>query len=300
MPTTDTTSSKNLSQSFDSHFIDVGGVKAHYWILGAKNEDPPIILLHGVGTSVLEFEQNMNFLAKEVKCVLALDLLGHGWTEKPQDPAMYTIDRQAQFILDFMTAHSIPKAHLLGWSHGGRLALQCALMESERVASMTLVAPAGTGPDVLLELRLATLPGIGECVAKFPNELTFRLLWRKVFYHEKSSSIVTKEFLQKKLEIAALPGTQFSFILCLRSLLNYRGFLPGPLADLETNLHRLKMPVLVVWGKDDLFLPVSQHSVLKNNLPTVHVEFFEKCGHAPHIEKVDIFHEKVGAFLKSL
>lgn len=295
-------SQANLSPDFESHFIDADGVKAHYWALGTtgKTDDPPLLLLHGVASSVLEFEQNMHFLAKEVKRVYALDLLGHGWTEKPQDPAMYTIDRQAQFILDFMTAHDIPKAHLLGWSHGGRLALQCASMEPERVQSLTLVAPAGTGPNVLLELRLATLPGIGECVAKFPSELSFRLLWQKVFHHEKASSIVTHEFLQKKLEIASLPGTQHSMILCLRSLLNYRGFLPGPVAEIESKLPHMKMPVLVVWGKDDLYLPYEQHRVLKNNISSVSVELFEECGHAPHMEKVDLFHERVSAFLNSL
>jgi len=125
-------------------------------------------------------------------------------------------------------------------------------------------------------------------------------LWRKVFYHDTSSSIVTNEFIQKKLEIARQPGTQYGMVCCLRSLLNYRGFLRGPLEQIESKLVDMKMPVLVVWGKDDLFLPYKQHKVLKDKIPSVQVELFEKCGHAPHMEKVDLFHDKVAAFLKSI
>src|SRR5271169_2940538 len=115
--------------SFEDHYVGVGGIKTRYWEAGSQGS--PIILLHGIGCSVLEWETNMLALAARHR-VYAVDMLGYGLTEKPSEET-YTVPRLAQFVLDFLSALSIPRAHFAGFSLGGRVALECALLAPERV-----------------------------------------------------------------------------------------------------------------------------------------------------------------------
>ena len=100
-------------------FVEVGSVKTRYWRAAATGS--AVLLLHGIGCSVLERERNIEALAAR-HCVFALDLLGFGLTDMPVDET-YGPGRLAQFVLDFMKVKAIAQAHLAGKSLGGRRAL---------------------------------------------------------------------------------------------------------------------------------------------------------------------------------
>ena len=140
---------------FENRYVSVGGVRTRYWQAGSAGS--PVILLHGIGCSVLEWHANITALASRHR-VYAVDFLGCGLTERPSDET-YTVPRLAQFVLDFLSANAIQRAHFAGFSLGGRIALECALVAPERVSSMVLVAPAGIARDgTLIHLRLASVP----------------------------------------------------------------------------------------------------------------------------------------------
>ncbi len=273
------------------HFIDVSSFRTRYWQAGDTGS--PVILLHGIGCSVLEWVHNIEALAAQHR-VFALDLLGAGLTDKPTGET-YSLRQLAQFILDFMTAKGIQEAHLAGNSLGGRLALECAAIAPKRVTSLVLVDPAGMQErETLLEFRLATLPLLGEVFTK-PTLLGTKMLWRKAF--ADPDTFVTEHMVATKVALARLPGAQAAFLKTLRGFLNFQGFLPEPVAELHAALPGIHIPTLVLWGAQDQFVPAAHAEVLRRMLPTVEVQIWDHCGHAPQIECAQRFNTVVAQFL---
>ena len=103
--------------NFEDRFVTVGGVKTRYWQAGSDGS--AVILLHGIGCSVLDWQTNIPALAARHR-VYALDMLGYGLTEKPGSET-YTIPQLAQFTLDFLSTQEIQRAHFAAFSLGGAL-----------------------------------------------------------------------------------------------------------------------------------------------------------------------------------
>jgi pimeloyl-ACP methyl ester carboxylesterase len=271
-------------------FIQIGPVKTRYWQAGTRGS--AVVLLHGIGCSVLEWAHNIEALAARHR-VFALDLLGFGLTDKPAGET-YDLRRHARFVLDFLAALGIARAHLAGNSLGGRLALECAIGEPGRVASLLLVDPAGVGGrETLLEFRLATVPVLGELLTR-PNPLGTRMLWNKAFANP--APFVTDQLVRTKVALARQPGAQPAFLKTLRSFVGVRGFRPEPIAALHAALPSVTAPTLVVWGRDDRFVPPSHAEVLLRRMPGAELQLWEGCGHAPQIECAERFNATALAF----
>lgn len=274
--------------NLEDRFVQVGKVRTRYWQAG--NSGSAVVLLHGIGCSVLEWRSNMAELAKRHR-VFALDLLGYGLTDKPQDES-YSLGNLAQFILDFMTSQGVERAHLAGNSLGGRLALECALRAPARVASMVLADPAGVGREAHINFRLATLPVIGN-VLTWPSRFGLKMLWDLAFH---DTSFVSKEVVEDKYRFASLPGAQAAFLKTLRGFLQFGGFPADQVAALHAALPSIAAPALVIWGQHDQLLPVKQADLLKRLLPRVQVQIFDDCGHVPQVECAERFNREVLRF----
>jgi len=259
-------------------YINVGGINTRYWQVGSNGSI--VILLHGIACSVLEWQRNIDTLATKHR-VFAVDLMGSGLTDKPAGEE-YTIPRLTRFVLDFMSELKIDRAHLAGNSLGGRLALACAIAAPERVSSLLLVDPAGVdGPNTLFEFRLASVPILGELFTR-PNMVGTRMLWNKAF--SNPAEFVTKELVRTKVALASQPGAQSAFLKTLRSFVGFGGFRMDAVAALHVALPGVTIPTLVVWGKDDQFVPPAHAETLRRLMPQVTVQVWEHCGHAPQIE----------------
>ncbi len=276
------------------HFIEVGCVKTRYWTAGDTGS--AVLLLHGIGCSVREWERNIEVLAARHR-VFALDLLGSGLTDKLVDET-YSLRRLAQFVLDCMKVTAIAQARLAGNSLGGRLALECAAMAPQQVKSLLLVDPAGMERrETPFEFRLATLPILGE-IFTWPNRLGTNMLWRKAF--AEPSWFVTEELASTKVSLARQPGAQSTFLKTLRGFLDFGGFRPELVAELQGLLPRIKAPTLVAWGRDDRFVPCAQAEVLRRTLPNVEVQIWDHCGHAPQVECSQRFNDAALGFWRRL
>ena len=149
-----------------------------------------------------------------------------------------------------------------------------------------------------MELRLSTAPVLGELLGARPSKFLMRRVWEKVFFDP--APFVTDEFVEKKLELACQLGAHQAFLKCLRSILGIRSFLSGPVHDIQEKMLIMDLPVLVIWGRDDQYISVTHHERLVEKIRGVRVELFDRCGHAPHAERADLFHETVAAFLKDV
>lgn len=275
-------------------FVHVGSAKTRYWQAGTTGS--AVLLLHGIGCSVIEWQRNIDVLAQRHR-VYALDLLGYGLSDKPEDET-YSLRRLAQFVLDFMQGQGIGAAHLVGNSLGGRLALECAAIAPAQVLSMLLVDPAGIARrETLFEFRLATLPVLGELFT-WPNPLGTKMLWQKAF--ADPAPFVTPELVATKVALARQPGAQKAFLKTLRGFLDFRGFRPELVAQLHAALPGIQAPTLVLWGRDDRFVPCSHAEVLRQKLPQVDVQIWDRCGHAPQVEHAARFNDTALGFWQGI
>lgn len=278
----------------ECRYVDIRGVQTRYWQEGAAGTH--VLLLHGIACSVLEWHHNVSTLAQAHR-VWAMDLPGHGQTDKPQD-FDYGISGLTRFVLDFMDALGLQKVHVVGNSLGGRLALECARMAPERLWSMTLLDPAGVERrPTLLEFRLASVRGLGELLTR-PNAMGTRMLWSKAF--AAPDRFVTDELVRDKYRLASQPGAHAAFLRTLRSFVGLGGFEPGQVRSLQEAMPGLHTPALVIWGRQDQFVPCAHAEVLRGRLPDVQVQIWDGCGHAPMIECAQAFHRELLSFAASV
>src|SRR5215831_10687757 len=159
-----------------SWFTNVDGVRVHYQEAGDE-QAPPIILIHGFISSNLVWSHVLLPLARKGFRVIAPDLPGYGYSDKPAN-AKYTITEQAHAIVRFMDRLGIRKAMIVGASYGGAVAATMALDFPERVEKLILVgAVTNDEPKKKFLLRVSCLPLIGDVAT--PLFLGSRWILRK-------------------------------------------------------------------------------------------------------------------------
>jgi pimeloyl-ACP methyl ester carboxylesterase len=260
-----------------------------FWQAGKSGS--AVILLAGIGCSVLEWQNNIAALATRHR-VYALDMLGHGLTDKPQKNC-YAIADLARFTLAFLSAQGETSAHFVGNSLGGRIALECARLAPARVKSMVLAAPAGIGRETALTMRLASLPVVGNLLT-CPSRMGMRMLWSPAFHDQ---SFVTEGFIETKYALAREPGAHQAVLRTLRSLVSASGFRIEKVAALQAVMCAIHQPTLIIWGQQDRLVPPDHARILEAKLPQSRTILFNECGHLPQLEQPGQFNAAVLDFL---
>ena len=258
------------------HHVKVGKIKTRFWVEGSQG--PHVLLIHGLGGYVESWEQNIAPLAEYYQ-VYALDLPGHGLTDKPLDFS-YKIEDLAIFIRDFMGAVQVDKAHIMGHSLGGAIATRLALKFSNVVEKLVLVGSAGLGRESSTMFSLMGIPILGELItrpslASSANNAKFLVF---------DPALMTPDSAALNYRMTSLPNAQKAFLKTLREnsyLLGQDKSMYGPNVG---GLGKIAKPVLVIWGREDKLVPVSHAEVAAQGLPDVCVQILEKCGHLPMIE----------------
>ncbi len=114
-----------IFHSDHSRFVDVDGVRVHYQEAGDKNA-PALVLIHGFASSTLVWSKVFLPLANAGFRVIAVDMLGFGYSGKPRN-GEYTIAGQASVLMGLLDRLNIKRATLVGSSYGGAVAATCAL-----------------------------------------------------------------------------------------------------------------------------------------------------------------------------
>jgi pimeloyl-ACP methyl ester carboxylesterase len=281
-----------VAELHDDRYIEVGTFGTRFWKAG--NAGSAVVLLAGIGCTVLEWQKNIAAFASQHR-VYAFDMLGHGLTDKPQNDC-YGIADLARFTLDFLSAQAEESAHLVGSSLGGRIALECARLAPARVKSMVLVAPAGVGRETAINMRLATVPVLGELITR-PSRMGTRMLWRLAFH---DPSFLTNRFIETKYALASAPGAHQAVLKTLRGFVSFGGFQREQIAALQAAMPTMNQPTLIIWGRQDKLVPADHAQILEAKLPISKTILFDNCGHLPQVEQAEQFNTAVLDFLKSV
>ena len=218
--------------------VEVGGRQISY--LTMEPEEPsgdPVVLVHGFGGDKNSWLFVQQPLAEE-RAVHALDLPGHGASGK--DVGDGTLTTLAETVAGFLDALDVERAHLVGHSLGGAVVAAVAKSAPERVASLTLLAPAG----YTAEADAGYLRGFAAATSR--REL--KPLVGRLF---ADSSQVTRQLVDDLLRYKRLDGVDKALSALLSTLLD------GDRQAIDTRalLEGVDVPVTVVWGAADRILP---------------------------------------------
>jgi pimeloyl-ACP methyl ester carboxylesterase len=265
-----------------AQFVRVGGQLVHVEQAGTGEA---VVLLHGFGASSYSWRQVMPGLAAAHR-VVAIDLNGFGYTERPKQRARYTREAQAKLVLDTLDALGISRAHFVGHSYGGGLTLFLAQTHPERFRTMVLVdssAPTYANDRRSRAAALRPLTGLFVRASALRPSVVRKGLLRS-FYDD---SLVTPELVQAYSDRLRIEGATDAF---------YGLTAPAPAGETVV-LETIAVPALVVWGAHDEVIASEVGRRAAARLPHAEFVLFEKSGHLPMEEEPEAFLRAVLPFL---
>ena len=253
-----------------SHFADIDGVRIHYQEMGAGT---PLVLIHGYTSSTYSWKDVFEPLAKKFH-VIAVDLKGFGFSGKPDGD--YTRRAQAVLITHLLEHLNIEKAWLCGNSMGGEVALNVALANPERVSGLILVDSAGV-----------EVPGSGSLA---PGYLLFPVVGRLLIALSLTSDKLVREGLEKSFydHAKVTPDRLANYYRPLKTrggqLAALRARTQWGIFPVESELGKIKVPTLILWGAQDQLIPLAAGNKLSSLIKDSKLVVFDNCGHLPQEE----------------
>lgn len=234
--------------------------------------DRPIVFLHGLFGSPEHWRHIMGDLAHEYRLIapqLPVDRQPEAYRK-----CIRPIDKLTDSIADLIFELDLPPCVMCGNSLGGLVAIEICLRYPERVSGLVLAGSAG-----IYERSLT------HGVRPQPTRKFVRALVSDIFH---DPSMVTEELVDAWY--ARIRERDFvRFLLQVSRATRDR--------TLTDQLHQLRVPTLIVWGKNDKVTPPAVAESFKREIKHSQLRFIDNCGHAPNVEQPAIFSEMLQEFL---
>ena len=281
--------SDRVPHSDQSHFVSVDGARIHYQEFGDA-ANPTIVLIHGYTASVYVWASAAPMLADAGFHVVAVDLIGFGYSEKPAwfD---YSIASQARMIERLMDRLGIGRAVVVGSSYGGAVASTLALDYPARVEKLVLAnAACNDEPKNHPLMRLAAIPGVGEVVAPIflDSRWFIKLRMRETLAKANHRLITDNRVANIRRPLNAADG-HHSVLATARNWDAER---------IEQDANLIDQPTLIIWGDQDTVIPIHNGYKLHEEILHSRMVVIRDCGHVPMEEKPELFGDLVIEFCR--
>ena len=258
------------------NYVSVNGMKVHYREEGLQEDNIPIVLLHGTGSSLYTWNGWTKALKSNQK-IVRLDLPGFGLTG-PHPAADYSIGVYLDFLSSFLNKLEIKRCILVGNSLGGEIAWRFALKYPQKVEQLILIDASGFPVGVKkvpVPYIILRVPVVRELLNKFTPPEVFQTSLE--FLYSKDEK-VTDSLVQVYFDMNCRAGNREALTERMESL---------PETDQVDNLHEIRVPTLILWGKDDQLIPPSHGRKFNKAIPNSALYIFDSCGHMPMEEIPD-------------
>lgn len=236
-----------------------------------EGEGMPIVLVHGIPTSSFLWRKMIGNLAVRGR-VIAPDLPGFGFSNPPVN-GDYSISNYARLLGDFLDALSIAEGVLICHDFGGPITVMYALRHPERYQRLIILDTFlhTDLPDWGLFYKVAKIWPIGEVIMGIAGQ-TITGFGLKAGVINKS--MITKEVVQRYY----MPGgnadkVKATYLGTLRT--DYH----KDLKFIENNLKSIDKPTLIIWGENDVFIPLSLAERIHQDIEGSKMEIIPNCGH---------------------
>jgi 2-hydroxy-6-oxonona-2,4-dienedioate hydrolase len=270
--------------AFTQGYIDAGGISTRFISSGTPDK-PLLLLLHGTGGHAEAYSRNLAAHGEHFWTV-AVDLIGHGWSDKPE--SAYEVPDYGAHVLAVMKALGRDKASLSGESLGGWVAGWVALHHPEKVERLVLNTAGGwtAHPEVMERIKRLSMEAVNDPT---PERIRSRL---EFLMHDISK--VNDDLVETRRAIYAQPGfpAVMERVLCMQEMDVRRR---NMFSDEETK--RIGSPALVLWTSHDPTATPEEGRRISELLPNARYEVMNGCGHWPQFEDAEKFNALHLAFL---
>ena len=259
---------------------DANGIKTNYLEAG---QGDPVVLIHGSGpgvTSYANWRLVIPALAENFR-VIAPDMVGFGFTERPAS-VQYGVQTWADQVIGLMDTLELAKAHLVGNSFGGAIALRIATQHPDRVGKLVLMGSMGVPFPITDGLERV-----------WGYEPSFENMRKVLDVFAYSRDLVNDELAEVRYRGSIQPGFQESF----------SAMFPAPrqrwveaMCTPEDDIRRLPHRTLIVHGREDQVIPVQTSLRLEELIDNADLSVFSHCGHWSMIERTRDFNRSVSQF----
>lgn len=262
--------------SFRQGFLDVQGVRTRYLASGDESK-PFLLLLHGVAGHAEAYVRNLQSHGEHFH-TWAIDMIGHGFTDKPDHPL--EVKHYVRHVVDLLDTLGVERAYVSGESLGGWVATQLAIDHPERVARVVLNTAGGSQADPAVMARIRSL---STAAAEDPSweRVQARLEWLMADPADVSDDLVaTRQAVY----------SQDGFVIAM----DHAMALQDPQIRARNivtpeSYARIQAPTLVLWTSDDPTADVSEGKRIASMISGAEFVVMDGCGHWPQWEDVETF-----------
>lgn len=278
-----------LGLEMRQHYVDAGGVRTRVLEAGTG---PALLLLHGMGGHAETYQRNLGPLARHFR-VIVPDMIGHGYTDRPDVP--YTLDDFSDHLFDLLTALGVEKAHLSGEALGASVAAWMALRSPERTDRLVLNTGLLERPD---ENGLVQLADVEERTKKLATDVSLENMRRRLEWLVVDPKSMSEEMVHIRHQIYSQPGMAQSVIRVAGAVFAMnRGLYEGKdYLDREL-LANLVVPTQVIWSDHNPGKPYEKMKPAIDLIPGVEVHIVRDAGHWPQFEQADAVNRLMIDFL---
>ncbi|MEP7177564.1 MAG: alpha/beta fold hydrolase [Pseudonocardiales bacterium] len=280
-----------MSEFMQRKTVVAGGHRLSYQEAGPA-DGPVVLLVHGLASDSNTWDRALVPLVERGVRAIALDLLGHGGSDKPKGG--YLLDDFAASLEAFFAAAGIEQATVGGHSLGGAIAVQFGYQYPGRVRRLILVSAGGLGREVHPVLRAAALPGASLVLDAALAPPLVRL-YRRPGVH-RALRLTPDNVANLRRTRTALDGRdgRAAFFAALRGVIapsGQRG------SFIEMRYLAEHVPTLLVWSERDGVIPVAHAHAARAHLPGSRLVVFPGAGHEPHRRHAVQFASAVAEFV---
>lgn len=273
--------------------VVAGGHAIAYYEAGPA-DGPVIVLLHGLASDADTWDKVIGPLAAAGMRVVALDLLGHGESDKPEND--YHLDDFTDSLARFLDAVGVSTATLCGHSFGGAISMFFGTRHPERVERVVLVSAGGLGREVHPVLRAAALRAAPTLLRLALAPRMRRLYARPELHRLLRLTPDNVTNLRRAARALGSPEGQAAFFASLRGVIQPSG---QKAASVEMRAFAERVPMLLIWSADDPVIPLAHaeaHAARAE--PYSRLVVFPSRGHEPHRRNPERFADAVAEFIR--